>query len=69
MICLYLLHAFSFIRGHCGKVATKAPSGRATGASAKAAIYLHHRAAPKGLSIFKIRTATGLFYPAGIRLS
>ena len=57
-----------FIRGHCGKVATKAPSGRATGASAKAAILPQHRAASR-LSIFKIRTAKALFYPAGVRLS
>ena len=31
---------FGFIRGHCGKVATKAPSGRETGASAQAATHL-----------------------------
>jgi len=42
-----------FIRGHCGKVAPKAPPGRATGASAKAAILSQHRAASK-LSIFDI---------------
>jgi len=29
-----LVARFGFIRGHCGKVASKAPSGRATGASA-----------------------------------
>jgi len=46
MTCLYSLHAISFIRGHCGKVASKAPSDRATGASAKAAIHLPHRAIP-----------------------
>ena len=44
--CLYFPNAISFIRGHYGKVATKAPSGRATGASAKAAIHLPHRAVP-----------------------
>ncbi len=65
---LYSLQAISFIRGHCGKVANKAPPGRATGASAKAAILPQPRAAPKGLSIFDIRAATGLFYSAGIRL-
>ena len=57
MTCLYSLQAISFIRGHYGKVATKAPSDRATGASAKAAIHLPQRAAPKGLSIFEIRAA------------
>jgi hypothetical protein len=31
----YILRAgFEFIRGHCGKVAIKAPPGRETGASA-----------------------------------
>ncbi len=44
--CLYFSHAISFIRGHYGKVATKAPSGRETGASAQAAIHLQHRAVP-----------------------
>ena len=57
-----------FICGHCGKVATKAPPGRATGASVKAAILSQHRPASK-LSIFKIRTAIALFYPTGICLS
>ena len=68
MTCLYSLQAISFIRGHYGKVATKAPSDRATGASAKAAIHLPQRAASKGLSIFEIRASTGLFSSAGIRL-
>jgi len=58
---------FDFIRGHCGKVASKALPGRETGASAQAAILSQYRAASM-LSIFKIRTATGLFYSAGIRL-
>jgi hypothetical protein len=31
---------FGFIRGHCGKVANKAPSGCETGASAQAATHL-----------------------------
>ena len=31
---------FDFIRGHCGKVANKAPPDRETGASAQAAIHL-----------------------------
>ena len=44
--CLYFSHAISFIRGHYGKVATKAPSGRETGASAQAAIHLQHRTVP-----------------------
>jgi hypothetical protein len=35
-----------FIRGHCGKVATKAPPGRETGASAQAAIHPQPRAVP-----------------------
>ena len=30
MTCLYSLHAISFIRGHYGKVASKAPSDRVT---------------------------------------
>jgi hypothetical protein len=38
-----LFAGIEFIRGHCGKVATKAPPDRATGASAKAAIHLRHR--------------------------
>jgi len=42
-----------FIRGHFGKVAPKAPPGRATGASAKAAILSQIRAASR-LSIFDI---------------
>lgn len=40
-------------------VAIKAPPGRATGASAKAAIHLQNRAVSKGLSIFEKRTAHG----------
>jgi hypothetical protein len=37
------LHAtFEFIRGHCGKVATKALPDRETGATAQAAIHLRH---------------------------
>ena len=46
MLCsLSILAArFGFIRGHCGKVANKAPPGRATGASAKAAILPQPRA-------------------------
>ena len=47
-----LVARFGFIRGHCGKVATKAPSGRATGASAQAAIHLQLRAVLSSLSIF-----------------
>jgi hypothetical protein len=35
-----------FIRGHCGKVATKAPPGREIGASAQAAIHPQPRAVP-----------------------
>jgi hypothetical protein len=35
--------SFEFIRGHCGKVANKAPPDRETGASAQAAIHLRHR--------------------------
>jgi hypothetical protein len=35
-----LVTRFGFIRGHCGKVANKAPSDRETGASAQAAIHL-----------------------------
>lgn len=51
---LSILAAHSgFIRSHCGKVATKAPSGRETGASAKAAILSQTRAASR-LSIFDI---------------
>ena len=51
---LSILAAHSgFIRGHCGKVAPKAPPGRATGASAKAAIPSQIRAASR-LSIFDI---------------
>jgi len=55
MLCsLSILAArFGFIRGHCGKVANKASPGRATGASAKAAILPQHRAASR-LSIFDI---------------
>lgn len=33
-----------FIRGHCGKVVTKAPSGRETDASAQAEILPQNRA-------------------------
>ncbi len=44
--CLYFSHAISFIRGHYGKVATKAPTGSCNGASAQAAIHLQHRAVP-----------------------
>jgi len=41
----FILHAgIEFIRGHCGKVANKAPPDRETGASAQAAIHLRHRA-------------------------
>ncbi|MGB5300314.1 MAG: hypothetical protein WBN48_16450 [Thiogranum sp.] len=43
-----------FIRGHCGKVATKAPSGRETGASAQAAIHLQLRAVLSSLSYLNI---------------
>jgi hypothetical protein len=40
----FILHAgIEFIRGHCGKVATKAPPDRETGASAQAAIHPRHR--------------------------
>ena len=45
---------YGFIRGHCGKVATKAPSGRVTGASAQAAIHLQLRAVLSVLSTFNI---------------
>ncbi len=51
------MHAISFIRGHYGKVANKAPPGSCNGASAQAAIHLPHQNNPPGL-----------FYPAGIRL-
>ncbi len=44
-VCLYFPY-IGFIRGHCGKVATKAPSGRETGASAQAAILFQPRAVP-----------------------
>lgn len=44
--CLYFPYSKGFIRGHCGKVANKAPSGRETGASAKAAILSQPRAVP-----------------------
>ena len=40
-------------------VATKAPPGRATGASAKAAIHFQNRAVSKGLSIFEKRITYG----------
>ena len=49
-----LVARFGFIRGHCGKVANKAPSGRETGASAQAAIHLQLRAVLSGLSTFNI---------------
>lgn len=52
---LSILTAHSgFIRGHCGKVATKAPSGRETGASAQAAIHLQLRAVLSSLSTLNI---------------
>ncbi len=64
--CLYFPYS-GFIRGHCGKVANKAPSGREIGASAQAAIlsqpravparavHLRHRAVLQKLSTLNIR--------------
>ncbi len=43
--CLYFPYT-GFIRGHCGKVANKAPPGREIGASAQAAILSQPRAVP-----------------------
>tara|TARA_R110002096_G_scaffold362410_4_gene555541 strand:- start:184 stop:375 length:192 start_codon:yes stop_codon:yes gene_type:complete len=40
-----------FIRGHYGKVATKASSDRVTDASAKAAVHLQAKGNPFGASI------------------
>lgn len=44
--CLYSPYSIGFIRGHCGKVANKAPPGREIGASAQAAILSQPRADP-----------------------
>lgn len=49
---LILIARNGFIRGHCGKVAPKAPSDRETGASAQAAIHLLPRAALSCLPLF-----------------
>tara|TARA_R110001592_G_scaffold127101_2_gene338659 strand:+ start:67 stop:318 length:252 start_codon:yes stop_codon:yes gene_type:complete len=40
-----------FIRGHCGKVANKASTGRVIDASAKAAVHLQEPHSPTELSI------------------
>jgi hypothetical protein len=53
-VCLYSPYK-GFIRGHCGKVATKAPSGRETGASAQAAILPQPRQSQPKLSTLNTR--------------